>query len=98
MGRAKQEGKNSEVGKTVGTEMEKRREVIAFKKTVNKPGEKMQDEEHKYLSKVPVITTEISVHSCKLAHGSSSHLGYEAEPIFGLMTVSRELVNSNILK
>lgn len=78
--------------------MEKRRELIDLKKIVNKPEEKIQDEEHKYLSKGPAITVEISVHSCKLAHGFSSRLGYELEPIFELMTISRELVNSNILK
>ena len=45
MGRHKQEGKNSKVGKTVGTEMEKRREVIDLKKKkkVNTPEEKIQD-------------------------------------------------------
>ena len=32
MGRDKQEGKNSKVGKTVGMEMEKRSEVIDLKK------------------------------------------------------------------
>ena len=32
MGRDKQEGKNSKVEKTVGTDMEKRREVRDFKK------------------------------------------------------------------
>ena len=84
MGRDKQEGKNSKVEKTVGMDMEKRREVIDFKKIVNKPEEKIQDEGHKYLSKGPAITAEISIHSCKLTHGSLSHLGDELEPIFEL--------------